>query len=134
MKKLILPSIIIIFIAIVSFHAPIYVHAATPAATSSGTGLIPCDTNCDFSSAIQLLNNLQNFFFTTLLLPIFVIMVMYLGYSYLTAGGNPSQHAKFASMAKHMVTGLLLILCAWLIVHTLLSMLGYNDPLKFFGN
>lgn len=134
MKKFLLPSIIIIFIAIVSFHVPMYVHAATPATGSPNTGLIPCDTNCDFSSVIQLLNNLQNFFFTNLLLPIFVIMIMYLGYSYLTAGGNPSQHAKFASMAKHMVTGLLLILCAWLIVHTLLLMLGYSDPLGLFGN
>jgi hypothetical protein len=99
-----------------------------------GDGLVPCDGNdCTVNSVIQLLDNLMNFFFQTLLLPIFVVMVMYLGVSYLTAEGKPGQHAKVLSMAKHMVLGLVLMLCAWLIVHTILSILGYTDTLGFFG-
>jgi len=121
--------------------------AVTPASTTAlttkvggivspdGDGLIPCDgADCTFNSAIQLLDNLMSFFFTTLLLPIFVVMIMYLGYSYLTADGKPGQHARALSMAKHMVMGLLLILCAWLIVHTILSILGYTDTFGFFGS
>jgi hypothetical protein len=108
---------------------------ATPSIVSpDGDGLIPCDGNdCTINSVMQLVNNLMNFFFTTLLLPIFVVMVMYLGYSYLTANGSPGQHAKVASMAKHMFLGLLLMLCAFLIVHTILSILGYSDTFGFFG-
>jgi hypothetical protein len=100
-----------------------------------GDGLVPCDGNdCTVNSVIQLLDNLMSFFFQTLLLPIFVVMVMYLGYSYLTANGKPGQHAKVISMAQHMVGGLVLMLCAWLIVHTILSILGYTDTLGFFGS
>ena len=103
--------------------------------TTAGEGLIPCDgADCTVNSVMQLLNNLMHFFFTVLLLPIFVVMVMYLGFGYLTAEGNPSQHAKLISMAKNMFLGLLLMLCAWLIVHIILSVLGYTDTLNFFGS
>jgi hypothetical protein len=99
-----------------------------------GSGLIPCDgPECDLNSVLQLLNNLMSFFFRTLLLPIFVAMVMYLGFSYLQAGGSPGKHAKIGSMAKHMVLGLLLMLCAWVIVRTILSLIGYQDDLLFFA-
>ncbi len=101
---------------------------------AGGSGLIPCDgAECDLNSFLQLANNVMAFFFRTLLLPIFVVMVMYLGYTYLTANGNPAQHGKVASMAKHMVLGLLLMLCAWVIVRGVLSMIGYQDDLFFFG-
>ncbi len=121
----------------ISFVATVFLSVAAlfRTAHAAGTGLIPCDGNdCTFNSVIQLINNLINFFFTTLLLPIFVIMVMYLGFTYLTSGGKPGQHAKLASMAKHMFLGLLLMVCAWLIVHTILAVLGYNDTLGFFGS
>lgn len=101
---------------------------------AQASGLIPCDgDDCDINSVMQLLNNLMNFFFRDLLLPIFVVMVLYLGYSYLTAQGKPGMHAKIGSMAKHMVGGLVLMLCAWVIVKTILSILGYSDSFGFFG-
>ncbi|MDB5255264.1 MAG: hypothetical protein JWL92_640 [Candidatus Nomurabacteria bacterium] len=113
----------------------------TPAApvvsstASTGSGLIPCDgPDCNLNSVMQLANNLLSFFFKTLLLPLFVIMVIYLGYSYIAAQGKPGQHAKLGSMAKKMVLGLLLMLCAWVIVRTLLFALGYHDDLFFFAN
>lgn len=99
-----------------------------------GDGLIPCDgPDCTINSVMTFLNNLMNFFFNTLLLPIFVVMVLYLGYSYIAAMGKPGQHAKLGSMAMHMVGGLLLMLCAWLIVKTILAILGYSDVFGFFG-
>lgn len=97
-------------------------------------GLIPCDgPDCTVDSVIQLINNIMNFFFHTLLVPIFVLALMYLGWGYLTAEGNPSQHAKLKTTMKHMFTGLLLMLCAWLIVKTLLVVLGYSDSFHFFS-
>lgn len=121
-----------------SFLAAVFslvlVQSAHAAIVSNGMGLVPCEADgCTINSVMQLFNNLQTFFFETLLLPIFVVMVMYLGYSYLTAGGNASQHAKAVSMARHMVLGLLLILCAWVIVRTILSILGFTDTFGFFG-
>lgn len=107
---------------------------ATHAATSNGMGLVPCDgPECDINSVMQLINNIINFFFNTLLLPLFVVMVIYLGVSYFMAGGKPGQHAKLGSMAKHMVLGLVLMMCAFVIVKTLLVVLGFSDTLGFFG-
>jgi hypothetical protein len=115
------------FVAILSLAV---VHAGYAA---TNMGLIPCDgDDCTINSVMQLINNVMNFFFQSLLLPIFIVMVLYLGYSYLAAQGKPGQHAKLGSMAKHMVLGLVLMLCAWLIVKTILSILGYTDTLGFF--
>ncbi len=105
------------------------------AANAQASGLIPCDgDDCSLNSVMQLINTLMNFFFKTLLLPLFVFMVLYLGYSYITAQGKPGMHAKLGSMAKHMVGGLVLMLCAWLIVKTILVILGYNDTFGFFNS
>jgi hypothetical protein len=123
---------------------PLFIKLGTYAAVGSlvlvdlahaqASGLVPCDgEDCTINSVMQLINKIMDFFFHTLLFPLFVVMVMYLGFSYLKAGGSPGQHAKLGSMAQHMVLGLLLMLCAWLIVKTILSILGYNDPLGFFG-
>ncbi len=118
--------------ALLSFAVVHYAHAA-----GTGMGLIPCDGSdadpCTLNSVLQLMNNLLTFFFQYLLIPLFVVMVMYLGFSYLTAEGKPGQHAKLGSMAKHMILGLLLMLCAWVIVRTILSFLGYQDDLFFFA-
>ncbi len=104
---------------------------------NKGMGLIPCDGGaadpCDLNSVMQLANTLLAFFFKTLLLPLFVVMVVYLGYSYIAAQGKSGQHAKLGSMAKHMVLGVLLMLCAWVIVKTLIFALGYSDDLFFFS-
>ncbi|MEO5646057.1 MAG: hypothetical protein ABIO57_03260 [Candidatus Paceibacterota bacterium] len=104
--------------------------------SSKGMGLIPCDggagDECDLNSLLQLANNIMSFFFNTILLPLVIIMIMYLGYSYIAAMGKPGQHAKLGSMAKHLVLGLLLMLCAWVIVRTIISVLGYHDDLYFF--
>jgi type IV secretory pathway VirB2 component (pilin) len=104
------------------------------AVQAQASGLIPCDgPDCTLNSVVQLMNNLMSIFFKTILPVLFVVMILYLGYSYLTAGGNPAQHAKLLSMAKHMILGLLLILCAFLIVKSILSILGYTDTLGFFS-
>lgn len=105
------------------------------APSTGDMGLIPCDgPECDLNSFFQLLNNLISFFFSTLLLPLFVLMILYLGYSYIAAQGKPGQHAKLGNMAKHMVLGLVLMLCAWVIVRTILVAIGFQDSLGFFGN
>ncbi len=135
MKKLFSYTIIILIICCAS-AIPLVMAAADNSGIVSpvGQGLIPCDgPECTINHVMILLNNLMNFFFNTLLLPLFVVMVLYLGYSYITAMGKPGQHAKLGSMAMHMFLGLLLMLCSWLIVKIILSVLGYADIFGFFG-
>jgi hypothetical protein len=140
MKKLFTYTIISLLLLGASTAHLAVAAAAAPAADSSGIvspvgeGLIPCDgPTCGINDVMILLNNLMNFFFHTVLLPLFVVMVLYLGYSYIAAQGKPGQHAKLGSMAMHMVGGLVLMLCAWLIVKIILTILGYSDIFGFFG-
>lgn len=94
--------------------------------------LIPCTNKCDLGSLMQLINNLITFLIKVILFPITVLMFVYAGYQYITAQGNPSKKANVKKMLWHLVGGIVLILCAWLIVKTLLVVLGYTDRLYFF--
>jgi hypothetical protein len=82
--------------------------------------LIPCTDKCTFTDIFRLFNKIVTFFFTVLLIPLFIIMIMYAGYQYITAQGNPSKVANLKRMAGNMLKGIVLILCAWLIVRTIL--------------
>ncbi len=123
---------------VVRLSAVFFLAYVQLAHAGTGMGLVPCDgaagDECTLNSVIQLANNLMSFFFNTLLLPIVIAMIMYVGYSYIAALGKPGQHAKLGSMAMHLVLGLLLMLCAWVIVRAIISILGYHDSLYFFAN
>lgn len=94
--------------------------------------IIPCTNKCTFSDVFKLLNNAITFFFTKLLAPIFVIMIMYAGFRYITAEGNPAKTIKLKSMLWHIIKGLLYILCAWLVVYTIMTTV-LNDDFKQQG-
>lgn len=94
--------------------------------------IIPCTDKCGLSDVFELINNIISFIITTLLLPVIVLMIMYVGFQYLMARGKPGQHAKLLSLIKHIVGGLALILCAWLIVRVIMTTLGYSEGLLFF--
>lgn len=94
--------------------------------------IIPCTDKCTFRDVFLLLNKIIDFIIKTLLMPVIVLMIMYTGFQYLMARGNPGQHAKLLSLIKHIIGGVVLILCAWLIVRVLMTMLGYSDGLLFF--
>jgi hypothetical protein len=94
--------------------------------------VIPCTDKCTFGDVFKLLNNIFTFFFTKLLIPIFVIMIIYAGISYLGSQVSGMKKVELKSLFGHMIGGLLLILFAWLIVHTILVLLGYQEGLVFF--
>ncbi len=91
------------------------------------SSIIPCTDKCSFTDIFRLLNNALQFFITQLLIPIFVIIIMYAGYQYLTAEGNPSKIANIKKMLQHIVLGILLILTSWLIVRTIMTTLVNKD-------
>lgn len=95
--------------------------------------LVPCTDNCSFQDVFKLINNVINFVLTVLLAPIFVVMLMYTGYQYLTSRGNVNMHAKLKTRMIHLLGGLAIILCAWLLVKTFLSMLGVTTGNMFLG-
>lgn len=97
------------------------------AADKKGNGLVPCENTCDFNDILQLINNLITFLITTLFIPIIILLFMYAGFKYITAEGNPSKIANLKKMVWHIIVGMLLVLCSWLIVKTILSILSSNE-------
>ncbi len=93
--------------------------------------IIPCVNKCSFSDVIKLINNGINFLLTVILLPLFVIMLMYAGYQYLTAQGNSSKVANVKKLVKNLVLGLVIILTAWLVVKVVLQTVGLDQGLLF---
>lgn len=105
---------------------------------SVSSSIIPCTDKCTFSDVFLLLNNIITFFIKTLLIPIFVVIIIYAGYKYFKAGASGGQKANVKKMLGNVLLGLILILCSWLIVRTLMTTL-LNDQFKqsgveFLGN
>lgn len=92
-----------------------------------GNGLVPCKDTCDFNDILNLVNNLITFLIVTLFAPIIIILFMYAGYKYLTAEGNPSKIANIKKMVWHIFIGMLLVLCSWLIVKTILTIISSDE-------
>lgn len=100
-------------------------------------GLIPCSNapastntvtppgDCDFVALMNLINKIIRFALFNLAIPISAIMFAYAGFLLITAQGGEAK-----TQAKHIFTntvlGLVLAAAAWLIVRTLLSILGYE--------
>lgn len=96
------------------------------------SSIIPCTDKCTLTDVFRLLNNVIAFFFKVLLIPIFVLMLMYAGWQYLSAEGNPGKIANLKKMIGHFVGGVILILCSWLIVRTIMTTV-LNDEFKDSG-
>ncbi len=101
-------------------------------ADGTPASVIPCTNKCTLNDVFRLLNNIIAFFFKVLLIPIFVIMIMYAGYKYIAAQGNSAKIANLKRMLGYFIGGMILILCAWLIVRTIMNTL-LNDQFKQSG-
>jgi len=99
-------------------------------ALSLAAGLVPCDnvTNkCDFNQFMNLVNIIIKFILVDMVIPIAAIMFAYAGFLLVTAGGEAAgARTKAKSIFTNAVLGLIIAVAAWLIVRTILSILGYN--------
>ena len=114
----------------------------TPASLSTSTNkpsvnknLIPCGTidnptpcggSQGWNQLMTLINNVINFILFRLALPIAAIMFAYAGFELLTAGGDTSKMKKAKSIFLNVALGLVFAVAAWLIVDTVLTILGYH--------
>lgn len=95
-----------------------------------GQGLIPCNGNaadpCEFHDVMALINNIVNFILVSISVPIAAIMFAYAGFLMVISGGSSEAKTKAKGVFTTTVIGLLFVAGAWLIVHVILSILGYN--------
>lgn len=93
-------------------------------AWSPGQALVPnCGGPCGFSDAITLINNLLDFFIY-LAIPISVILFAWVGWTYISEGGNSGKRAEANARMVALGKGVFFTMAAWLIVKTILTGLG----------
>ena len=97
---------------------------------SFADGLVPCggpgEPACDFNMLLTLINKVINFILFSLAVPIAAIMFAYAGILLLFSGGSTTQKDKAKKIFGGVALGLVIAAAAWLIVHVILSILGYS--------
>ncbi len=94
-------------------------------------GLVTCDNSagnvCDFKALMAMINKVIQFMLFDLVVPIAAVMFFYAGFQMITAG---EQSAEAKTKAKEIFTntvyGFVIAIAAWLIIRTILSILGFN--------
>lgn len=110
---------------------------ATHAASTSFFGpIIPTSGQCvcagsapDWGCVLQLIQNVMNFIVTLATVGI-TIFIALAGFSYMSSGGNPEKRTQANKQIMNAVIGLLIVLCAYLLVDSLMKVL-YNQNSGF---
>ena len=116
MKKIL--KILIPILAI--FFIPLFAFAANWPLVQACS-----DSGCGWNDLMSLVNRVVKFILFDLAVPIAAIMFVYAGVLLVTAGGSEGK-TKAKGIFTNAVIGLALAAGAWLIVSTILSILGYQ--------
>ena len=121
----------------VDTYTPLYGQKNT-GGTTAGTGaktpkefsggLVPCDNSdkkCEWNELMELVNRVIKYVFFFLVLPIVAIMFAYAGIQMIFAGGGEAM-TKARNTFSNAVIGFLIALGAWLIINTILRILGFD--------
>ncbi|HTE49056.1 MAG TPA: hypothetical protein VK675_04070 [Candidatus Paceibacterota bacterium] len=121
------------------------------AQTNTSQGLVPCGkvtpsattvngvaykagevVQCGFNDLMTLINTVIKFILFDLVVPIAAIMFFYAGFELVTSGGSTEKRGVAKKVFTNAAIGLVIAAAAWLIVKTILSILGYKDIGTFF--
>ncbi|MEI6553726.1 MAG: hypothetical protein WCO09_04095, partial [bacterium] len=110
-------------IATLILSSPLVVFAETTNPVSEI--LLKCtksETPCGYDDFIALINGIIKYGITIIGLA-FVLVLLYVGFQYLTSGGDVGKVKKSRDMLNKVMWGLLYTLCGWLIVYFILTKL-----------
>lgn len=93
--------------------------------------LVPCGTtanptSCGFNDLLNMVNKVINFILIYMAVPIAAIMFAYAGFLLVFSGGEPAKRTKAKDVFVNVAIGLVIIAACWLIVHTILSIVGFD--------
>jgi len=101
--------------------------STTTSAPPASGSLVKCTENCEFKDFLILISDVVKFILFNLAVPIAAIMFFYAGFLMVTAGGESAgARTKAKNIFTNTIIGLALAAGAWIIIHTILSILGYN--------
>lgn len=81
---------------------------------------------CDFNMLMTLINTVISFLLIDLATPIFVLILIYVAWLYLSDMGSSENISKAKKILKNAFIGYIIALAAWLIVKTILTTLGFE--------
>lgn len=84
---------------------------------------------CDFKYVMELINNFITFLLFTIATPFIALILVYAGWLYLSSSASPKNIDTAKTIFKNALIGYVLALAAWLIVHTIMTSLGYTGPM-----
>lgn len=85
--------------------------------------LVTCTNSCDFDDFVTSTQNVINFLIFSVATPLAAIMFAYAGWLYLSARGNQTQLQRAHDIFWYVLWGLLVALCAWIIVKLIIGFL-----------
>lgn len=88
-------------------------------------------TKCDFTQVINLANSVIDFLLFYIASPIAALIFCYAGFKLLTSGGSEEALTKAKKMLMTMVKGYVIALIAWLVIHSLVTGLGFPESGTF---
>jgi hypothetical protein len=99
--------------------------------SSDPGGLVPCGTTrnpamCGFNDLMAMINKVINFILFVMAVPIAAIMFAYAGFMLVTSGGSSEKMSKAKSTFINVAIGLIIVAASWLMVHTVLNIVGYD--------
>lgn len=88
---------------------------------------------CGFYNVLDLINRVVKFILFDLAVPLAAVMFAYAGFELVTSGGSTEKKSKAKTIFTNVAVGLILAAGAFLIVETVLSILGYDQSWNWFG-
>lgn len=131
-------AIIFSLIFVFNFATPFAFAEGNPALDPStdvvksfdGGGLVPCgrggSAECNWNDLIILANRVVTFL-VWLSVSLAVMAFCYAGFLYMTAFGESGKIEQAHGIFKSAITGILFVLCGWLIIATILKVLVNGD-------
>jgi len=101
------------------------------------SGIVPvCNSNigsdgmytdpCNFNYVMLLINQVIKFLLFIIATPLFALIIIYVGWLYLSAGGNSENVTKAKKIIKNALIGYIIALIAWLLIKMIMTTLGFN--------
>ena len=109
-------------------------------------GLVPCGKTshesgesalvmapCQFCHLFVMINEIVSYFLIYILGPIIVLMILVAGIMFYFAGGNPNLLTQAKALITSVVIGVVIILCSYLIIGTVLNVMGVSEANPLSG-
>ncbi len=93
--------------------------------------LVPCGREgtppCNLCHLFELINNILSFVLTCLVPIVGAIMLVWGGFTFLSAGSSPGQVEQARNIITAVVIGIVIIFIAWVFLNTFLSSIGVAE-------